>query len=629
MTARSTGARAARYSCALIALIVPGTGFAQTIDPAAVEEVVVSASRANLKPREIGSAFSVITADDLQTGQISVLRDSLQDLPGIQISNNRPGGFSNLSIRGSDNDQVLVLVDGIELGDPSSTSTQFQMDHLTSLDVARIEVLRGNQSSLYGSDAIGGVVNIITKRATEDGLILNGELEGGSFGTISGGMSLYGKTGPVDVRLTASGHHNDGPSLAAPTAGPSVEPDAYSRYGFSGRIGVQVTEDLEIAATGFLSRTESDLDGTGTDVSSNRKVDKDENAAAIQVSHSAFEGKWRNSLLAGIYEARRLYYGDFTRPEGDQYLGTKKNLTFTSAVDPADWVSVVVGGNLEEESTDQITSFSGDFLAKIDTRSVFGEVALKPVENLTITGAFRYDDNSQFGGFDTYRGTIAYVMPAALAGGDLKLRASYGTGAKAPGLYQLYDPTYGNPNLTVEESRGWDVGFDLNWADPAINLTVTYFQNHVEDEIEFILNGYQMGGEAKYRGIEVGATARITDWLSVSQSYTYLSSRALPADRWKGRPRHSGTTSVTVYPWEDLSITARARFKSENLSSGPARPVDGFVTVDLLVNYRINETLELYGRIVNLFDEDYMLNWGNSTYGLSGFVGVRATLNVL
>ncbi|MEN3949975.1 TonB-dependent receptor [Iodidimonas sp. SYSU 1G8] len=629
MTARSMRARAAGYSCALIALAMPGTGFAQTLDTTALEEVVVSASRTGLKPREIGSSFSVIDAEDLQANQVTVLRDLLQDLPGIQISNNRPGGFSNLSIRGSDNDQVLVLIDGIELGDPSSTSTQFQMDHLTALDVSRIEVLRGNQSSLYGSDAIGGVINIVTRRATEDGLTLNGEMEGGSFGTFNGGASLYGKTGPLDVRLSVTGHRNDGPSLAAPTAGPSVEPDAYSRYGFSGRIGYQITDNLEIVATGFLSRTDSDLDGTGTDVSSNDNVEKDEDAAAIQVNHKAFDGRWRNSLLASYYQAERLYFGRSTRPEGDQYLGKKRNLNYTSAFDATEWLSVVVGGNLEEESTDQITSFSGDFIEKVDTKSVFGEVALKPLENLTLTGAFRYDDNSQFGGFDTYRGTVAYVLPAALAGGDLKLRASYGTGAKAPGLYQLYDPTYGNPNLTVEESQGWDAGFDLNWADPQINLTVNYFESHVEDEIEFILNGYRMGGESKSKGVEFGATAQITPWLSVSQSYTYLSSRKLPANTWKGRPRHSGATSVTIYPLEDLSITARARFKSENLSSGVNRPVDGFVTVDLLVSYRVNDQLELYGRVVNLFDKDYMLNWGNSTYGLSGFVGVRASLNVL
>src|SRR5690606_38228469 len=162
---------------------------------------------------EIGSAVSVLTAEDLQRSQTVFVKDALQDIPGVITSSDRPGAYTSVSIRGSNNDEVLYLVDGIELGDPSSTSTEHRADHMIAADIASIEVLRGNQSSLYGSDAIGGVINITTKRATKDGVEANAEIEGGSHGTLNGGASLLAKTGALDLRLTATGYMHDGPSL--------------------------------------------------------------------------------------------------------------------------------------------------------------------------------------------------------------------------------------------------------------------------------------------------------------------------------------------------------------------------------------------------------------------------------
>src|SRR5690606_28926926 len=159
------------YLAPLGAVLCTSAAWAQDGD----EAIVVTASRVTSEAREIGSAITVVSEADLERDQITFIKDALQDVPGVVVSTDRPGDFSNVSIRGSNNDEVLWLIDGIELGDPSSTSTQFQADHLISSDVARMEVLRGNQSSLYGSDAIGGVINIITRRATEDGIGVSAE----------------------------------------------------------------------------------------------------------------------------------------------------------------------------------------------------------------------------------------------------------------------------------------------------------------------------------------------------------------------------------------------------------------------------------------------------------------------
>jgi len=611
---KSTISRAALTAALLTA---PVCAHAETA--AAVGEVVVTASRNNLEERQIGSAITVKTAEDIALQQTTFVKDMLQTVPGVQITSDRPGGYNNVSIRGSSNDEVLFLIDGIELGDPSSTSTQYSTEHLIAFDIARIEVLRGNQSSLYGSDAIGGVVNIITKRATQDGIQINAEVEGGSYGTLSGGASILGKRGDLDFRLTATAYKHDGPSLAAPMYGPTPEEDSYERKGLSGRVGYRFSDNLEGQLLGFYTETSTDLDDTGAD--SFDTVDKDESGVSAQLKHRSDDGAWRNELTVGQYWVERLYFGPWNLPQGDKYEGQKTSANIITSYDSAGIWKVAAGLNAEKEETDQVTNFSGNFNASIETRSAFVELALRPVENLTLTAAARLDDNSRFGQFDTYRLTGAYVFADALFGGDVKLRASWGTGAKAPGLYQLFDPTYGNPNLGVEESQGSDIGVDIFWD--RVTVEASLFQNHVEDEIAWA-GTYVQIGETKSAGLELGLTAKVNRWLSLTQSYTYLDAQSEVTGLWLGRPRHAAFTSATVSPDQRWQATLRARYRSDNESSyGGA--TDSYVVFDLLGSYRINDTFEVYGRVVNLLDEDYQISWGEQTQERSAFVGVRAS----
>jgi len=606
-----------------IALTIPAAASAQE---AAAEDqsIVVTASRAVVDAHEIGSSVSVITEADLNRNQITFIKDALQDVPGIVISSDRPGDNTNVSIRGSNNDEVLWLIDGIELGDPSSTSTQFQADHLISSDVARMEVLRGNQSSLYGSDAIGGVVNIITKRATEDGVSVGTELEVGSYGTVNGGASVLGKTGPLDFRVTATGYRHEGPSLADPdTATTTVaEKDGYSRYGFSGRAGLAASQNLSFQVVGFWLDSFSDLDGTTGD--SSDTVKKKEYAFAGQGEFRSNDNAFTAKATASRYVARRLYFGTWNRPDGDLYKGTKDQIALDLKYDTGGVVSLAAGGNLEWEDTDQLTNYSGNFVEGIDTKSIYGELALRPFEGLTLTGAARLDDNSRFGSFDTYRGTVAYLI------GPAKLRASYGTGAKAPGLYQLFDPTYGNANLKVETSEGWDVGFDLALGR-SITAQASYFQLDKTNEIVFDgsrppFGGYDQWGRTKADGVEFGLAARLTDWLRLSQSFTYIDHESdndlddIYVD--SGRPKYIATSSATISPVQGAELTARVRYRDGD-SSGFGGATDDYVVVDLLGSYKFTDDMELYFRVVNVLDETYQVSYGKNALGRSIYGGAR------
>lgn len=626
---RRRGDYAVNYRYLTLLLATAATpAFAQDTNPPRDDEVIVTASRVPLTAREVGSAVSIVTAEDIQREQANFAKDVLQDLPGIQISSDRPGDATSVSIRGSDNDQVLFLIDGIELGDPSNISTQFQTDHLTTRDIARIEVLRGNQSSLYGSDAIGGVVNVITKRATADGIAINAEGEAGSHDTLNGGASLLGRAGALDFRLTASGYRHKGPSLADTPAGNAAEDDEYWRYGFSGRLGLEASANVDLQLIGFWQDSHSDLDDTTADSLDTARVK--EWALAGQGSFRSDDGALRATATASRYKAQRRYFGMWNPPEGDLYEGTKDSLSLNGSYDKGGVFGVAAGANYEEEYTDQVTGFSGVFDAKITTKSAYAEVALRPVAGLTITGAARVDDNSRFGTFDTYRVTGAYVVQDAVGGGDVKLRASYGSGAKAPGLYQLFDPNFGNPELKVETSEGGDVGIDFDFGD-RFSAQFSYFFTRTRNEIAFDCTAPTPGcyvnfGKTRKSGIEIAVDLRPTDWLSIRQSYTYLEAENDPAvnDVWRdlGRPKHSGSTSVTLTPIERLSLTARARYRDRNAASFGG-VTEGYEVVDLLGSYGITDNIELYGRVVNLFDKHYQMSFGKNALGQSFYGGVR------
>ena len=620
-----------KIGVSLLAVAAAGPALAQEADLAGESQpqIIVTASRVTSQAREIGSSVSVVERPEIVRNQNIFIKDLLQDVPGVTISSDRPGANTSISIRGSDNDEVLWLIDGIELGDPSSTSTQFQSDHLTSRDIGRVEILRGNQSSLYGSDAIGGVVNIITQRATEDGVKVNAEAEGGSYGTANGGASVLGKSGPLDFRLTATGYRHDGLSLADPrtasVAGSASEKDEYWRYGFSGRAGYQASDTLSFQAIGFWQNSSSDLDNTRSD--SSDTVKKKEYAFAGQGSYKSLDDKLKIDLIGSRYVANRRYFGTYYSSDGDLYRGTKDELSLNVAYGGEGPVSLAAGGNLEREKTLQTTSYSGDFRARVNTRSAYAELALRPVTGMTITGAARIDDNSRFGSFDTYRGTFAYAL------GALKLRASYGTGAKAPGLYQLFDPTYGNAQLGVQTSKGGDAGFDLALQE-GLSMQFSYFWGSKKNEIVFDsgrppFGGYGQYGRTRTEGVEIGISAQPLPWLGITQSYAYTDHEVkddrFVANRYvdSGRPKFSGTTSVTLTPIERASFTARVRYRDGDASSAYSPATKAYTTVDLLGSYGITDKVEIYGRVVNLFDKWYQVSYGTQTLGLSAFGGVR------
>lgn len=592
--------------------------FAQD-DTTALDPIVITASRAELPARAIGSAVTVIDREKIVREQYRLVSDALRGVPGVQVSLDRPGVWTSVSIRGSDNDQVLVLVDGVRVADPSAISTAFQFDHLNVADIERIEVLRGNQSSLYGSDAIGGVINIITRRAETDGWRLSTDGELGPHGWKQGSATLMAKHSAVDARVTAFRTEFDGPPIHTS----STVDNPYRAHGVSALLGWQIAPKTRLEFSGMKSDTWSLYDTRN--VGQADKVDKDEWRLGSRLTHESADGQFRHALNGGRYSAKRTYHTRYSRVlEGDIYDGLLTSYGYNLTWKPADQWSFVGGLAHEREETDQLSNFSDDFTASNETGAVFGEAAFTPNDSNTFTLALRRDDNDGFGSFDTWRLTGAHLLSYAET--DIKLRASAGTGAKVPGLYQLFDPLYGNPDLKAQESRGFDFGADfyLPWGE----VSATFFRNHVENKIAWAPTGFYNEGETLDRGLELGLTADLaTNW-QISASHTYLLSEDDVTGEWRGLPKHTGSISATYAP-DPWSVTARLRYASDNdvaAKSGRGGQVSAYAVVDLLGSYRVNDSAELYARVENIFDHEYETYYDYRTPDRTFYAGIRVGL---
>ena len=584
-----------------------------------MEEIVVTASRRPDDISSIGSSISVITAPEIERRQYRLAVDAVEALPGVTINQNGSfGGSASVRIRGATTDQTLVIVDGVVVGDPSSPGGGFNFANVRVEDIARIEVLRGPQSTLFGSDAIGGVINIITKRG--DGApSASAFVEGGAYESFSGGASLFGSTGIFDYRASIDASRTDGISKADIEDG-NTEDDGYRNLTVSGTIGVEPSEWLRVEGSARYSdsRNEFDVFGSATGVEDGDQVGlTDEFILNGKAVATALEGRMRNDLSVGYSETDRENFRDGTQ----SFLASGERLTFEylGSFDVSENVSVLFGAETEETT---IKTASVDDDITID--SFLGELRASPADGLILSAGIRHDDHETFGGVTTFRFTGAYD----LASTGTVLRASWGEGFKAPSPFQLTFSCCGlppNPGLLPEESDGWDASVEQSFFEDRASVQVTYFRQNTGNQIDFVFGqgGYINIDETRQKGVEVVVTADLADWLFVDANYSYIDAEDhLTGDQLGRIPKDTASVNITVTPLEALSVSTGLTYNGKEPDSRGT--VDDWTRVDLRASYAILEDVEIYGRIENLFDADYQEIFGYGTPELSAYAGVRA-----
>lgn len=591
------------------------------------DEIVVSVTRIPTDLDRVGSAVSVISAEDILGSQEVSLSDLITRVPSVSVSRNGGlGGVTSSFIRGSASSRTLVLLDGVELNDLAAPSGGFSFANTLSDNIERIEVLRGSQSTLYGSDAIGGVINIVSRTASEP-FEARAMIEGGSLGTVRGHASVG--TGAETYNLLASASYLDTKGVsAANKANGNTEKDGHENATFYLLGAVNPLEGIEIGGTLRYVDAEVETDsfvfgGPFPLVDGDEMTKTEEIQASLYAKFSLFGGRLENLFRGALSDIDRANLA--TSVVSFQSESQRKAIEYQGTLAFADGHFLLVGAEHEDNEmrTDYFGAWPSTTQGSADIDSLYAQLQSTFFGGLTLTGGIRYDDHERAGGVTTFRFTGNYLFAQT----GTTLRASWGEGFKAPTLYQLFDGFSGNPNLMPEESKGWDVGVIQSLADGRVRLEAGYFHTTSDNEIDYSFTTFTFGNilATRSKGFEFTAEAKPIDALSIAVSYANVSSMRLDTDtRQLRRPKHQANLVIDWQPMERVALSTEVKYTGKRLDT--AGVMDDYTVVDLRGSYELNEHIELFGRVENLFDETYEQIYGYGTPGIGAYLGVRARI---
>jgi vitamin B12 transporter len=608
-------------------------------EPSEVDQIVITAGRADDKLSDVPVSMTIIDAKMLRQRQVVVVSDILSRTAGVTVTRNGGvGGSTQVRIRGAETDQTAVLIDGVKLNDPSSTGGGYNFATLLAGDVSRIEVLRGPQSTLWGSQAIGGVVNMITK--TPNGpLSGDATVEGGSRATAYArvGVGAGGDWG--GWRLAAGSYTTAGVSNFDQAYG-GQEKDGYHNTSVSGRLDLNVTDWAALDARLSYAAGRNEFDGYSTPTFSfgdDPEYGKTQELVSyLGTRLTNFGGALQSRIGYAYTQTDRDNYDPTYDPSPKSFdaKGVDNSLEYqgTWTINPI-W-RAVFGAETERTWFRSISPQYDTVATRHATGmdSVYGQLQAKPIEGLTLTGGVRHDDHDTFGGATTYQAGAAWTPNA----GTTVIRANYGEGFKAPSLYQLYS-AYGNTTLKPEEAKSWDLGVEHSLLDGRLRGSVTYFNRDTTNQIDFLSNNtppnygaYANTAKTKADGVEVEAGFKVSDLLSLSANYTNMDAvnKSAGANYGKDLARRAGETAsadaeLTLANGLTGGVTMQYVGHSFDNATNTRR-LKSYVLTDVRISYPINDTFELYGRVENLFDQQYETIYKYGTLGRGAYAGVRA-----
>lgn len=580
-------------------------------------QVLVSASRIEEYAAQTGSSVIVVDRKKIEEKKYLFVKDALSLEAGIDIASNSAfGGSTSVYLRGAPSGNTLVLIDGIRLYDPIATDASYDLANIMLDNVERIEIVKGPQSSLFGSDAMGGVINIITRQGTGKPKF-NFFSEGESKRTFSEGFGLSGELGKFSYSAEGSRQNSRGFSKARD----GEENDAYQNNNFGGKFGYRPNEDIELGIKSSYVRAKMDLDD-GAYADDVDFWNKYENSLITLFGRQHVNEYWNYGIDYSWLRNVRKYTDD-----SDSYWDT-----FKAWGQEVNWQHTVDTGKLlslpQNTSLIVIPGFQYTYEAGIE-RSNYGDLSRKNanregyyIENrlglndkLFNTLAVRIDRHSRFGTHPTGRGTFSYLFDTGT-----RFKGSYGTGFKAPSLYQLFSD-YGDNNLKAEKSWGYDAGLEQQLFKDHLSLGVTYFHNRFKDMIEFDSNTpnsrllwwpfgmFVNRGSAKTEGIETEITWKPLNNLSTKYSFVYLEAADLSAHlHLIRRPNNKHVVTISYSPFEKLNLAfdaARNVKIYDNFAGNTNNRLKDYLLCNLAVTFHLSKNIDFYSRAENIFDEIY------------------------
>jgi vitamin B12 transporter len=593
-------------------------------EPTRLDPVVVTATMVPTPLERLGVAVTVVTGDEITQYNYDRLEDVFRQVPGVEVqTSGSPGKTTSLSIRGGGPQRALVLVDGMRTNSPTLGSTDIAEFTIDAID--RIEIVRGPQSTLYGADAITGVVNIITKKG-QGPLSASVWVEGGNYSTFREQVNVQGSLDGFNFNLTGSQFNTKG----------NLPNDDSAQTALSGRVGYDFPWKGELSLTGRYSYLDLELPIATTLPPPTNTLE----TGLYKLKYAQPIADWWNVSASFGQYFNNSHFRDFP-PPGDfitvsQIDTSRLQADVLSTVTIPKWNTLTVGWEYRSESGTNITtgSFPATFDETLNTLAFFGQDEIAIFDRLFIGGGLRWEDNSQFGSSLTGRASAALVIKET----GSKLRFAWGQGFRAPTINDLFFPGFSNPDLQPERSTSWEIGADQRLWKDRIRMGATYFNQKFSNLIQFVfdpttfLSIPENVGRARIQGVEAYASFDPFDWIGFYANYTYLDAKDLETNQELVRvPRNSINTGVTVTPWSRLTMFMQANVVSSQLEPGDGRNpgyfrIDTGGTLVLLGQHGLLNRLELTLRIQNLTNQNYTEVLGFPSPGINALAGLRAYL---
>ncbi|RII00735.1 TonB-dependent receptor [candidate division NPL-UPA2 bacterium Unc8] len=620
------------FGIALVGILVSTAGISRAEVPVFdLGEIIVTATRREATVAELSSSVTVISAEEIAEGGETTVLEALRGLPGLDVvQSGGPGALTSVFLRGTNSGHTLVLVDGVKVNSP--TTGMFDFAHLTVDNIERIEIVRGPQSTLYGSDAIGGVINIITKRgvgpARWEFLV-----EPGSFGTRRVSLATSGSVEPFHHSFSISNFVTDGISRAKV----GVEDDGSENTSLSARFGFPVFEDAELDFTLRHTDASVDLDalvwGVGLVDDLNYTSDRESLIFSANFNQLLTE-RWSHKVNTSISD-ESLEDKDPDTPWHNFKLDTRISTINWQHEFAAGETSTFIAG-IEREKQEGVSK-GGDPLVEnfdksITNRGYYLQHQWNLEEKFFLITGIRIDDHETFGSDTNYNIGIAYLLPEA----PVKLRGNWGTAFKAPTLNDLFWPatpwSAGNPDLLPEESTGYDLGIDF-WGE-RFHIGATYFHNDIENliawaEVRPWFWTPSNVDEARTEGIELEVSFLPAENMRVTANYTHTDTVVLKGvhkgNELARRPQIKHSLSFNYCPVERVNLNLHFNHIGARWDDAAnTERLDSYTRVDFAASHDWTEDFQLFLRGENIFNEDYEEARGYGTPGASVFAGVRA-----
>lgn len=611
--------------------------------------IIVTAIRTPVALDQVPSSITVLDKAAIDRSQDIGATELLLRTPGVTVSRNGGYGTStSLRIRGAEADHTVVVIDGVKINDPASAGGGYNFANLLLGDIERIELLRGPQSILWGSQAIGGVVHVVSAMPDQP---LEGsfDIEAGSRETVSARAAIGGRNGPLSWRIGGQTFTTDGISAVAPAYG-GAETDGYRNRGLNGRASLALADNVSVDLRSYYSSARVDIDSTSGDTAEyglNREF-----LGYAGLNFALLEGRFRNRVAYSQTETDRDNLNPTrARRQTFESSGRNRRWEYQGSVELGARASAIFG--LENERSDfrsrspaasPATPLPAFVTGRAEITSAYAQFSIEPVAGLTLSGGVRHDDHNRFGGQMLFTAGGVWSLPT-----DTVLRASYGEGFKAPTLYQLFSE-YGNAALDPEAATGWEAGIEQHLFGRRLMLAATWFDRKTTNQI--IFNSCTAASPAPLCRVPGGAAARRSGFysnvargeghgieaaaalalgaLTLDGNYSWI----VAEDRSRGtanfgnslprRPRHTANASVSYAFPIGLDLGAALRWSGDSFDNAAnTTRLDEYTLIDLRAEYRLSGSVRLFARAENVFDETYMTAFRYGTLGRSIYAGIR------